>query len=411
MIHRLLGRMALLCLTLALIVACQRGDGVSAPRQTAVQDQGRAAATPARAGTDGEATYANVTGEPLGKGIFIGAPRIYGNLTVFPVLAKTQLDVGPFISLHDALEKGTVEVRELGADQSAQPQSPSAALDGQAPQQVQGDSAQVGKLVIQNKGDIRVYAIAGTIVKGGKQDRQIGQDFIIGAKETVPIDAFCVEQGRWNGVRDGHATGGQFTSVKQLANHRVRVAGQYKGDQSEVWSKVAEVNKANNKKSASDSLMATADDGEMKTRRDELGRKVLADFDRMRPAGAVVGYAYAIDGEVKGVRWFAHHSVFLMFREVLINTVVVDAITAKEGGAAPADAVPSAKSVAQFVERVRKAPDKPKVRVTSGDNVNEYTQADNAYRSSTVLKKKPRSADNPEPAAKPVEMSVDFVVE
>jgi hypothetical protein len=410
MIDRLLGRTALLCLTLALVGACQRGDAVSGPRQTAVQDQGQAAARPARPGTVGQANYTNVTGEALGKGIFIGAARSYGNLTVFPVLAKTQIDVGPLISLHDALEKGTVELRELGSEGSNPPDSPNDPPDEQV-QQVQGDSAQVGKLVIQNKGDIRVYAIAGTIVKGGKQDRQIGQDFIIGAKETVPIDAFCVEQGRWNAVRDGHATGGKFTSVKQLANRKVRVAGQYKGDQSEVWSKVAEVNKANNKQSDSGSLMATADDGEMKAQRDELGKKILADFDGMRPAGAVVGYAYAINGEVKGVRWFAHHSVFRMFREVLINTVVVDAITAKVDGAGPAEALATAKSVAKFVDGVRKAPAKPQIRETDGDNINEYTAADHAYRSTTVLKTKPKSAGKPGPAPKPVPVSVDFAVE
>ena len=268
------------------------------------------------------------------------------------------------------------------------------------------------KLVIQNKGDVRIYAIAGTIVKGGKQDRQIGQDFIIGAKETVPIDAFCVEQGRWNAQRDGHATGGKFSAVKQLANHKVRVAGQYKGDQSEVWSKVKEVNKANKKKSDSDSLMATADDSEMKAKRDELGHQILADFDRMRPAGAVVGYAYAIGGEVRGVRWFAHHRVFRMFREVLINTVVVDAITAKESGGAENAAVATAKKVAAFVDGVRKAPAKEKVRVTDGDNVNEYKQAKDAFRSSTVLKKKPKSVQGKDPApAEPFEMSVDFAVE
>ena len=119
-----------------------------------------------------------------------------------------------------------------------------------------GGSAQVGKLAIQNKGQVPVYVLAGTIVKGGKQDRQIGQDFIIGAEETVPIDAFCVEHGRWNGTRDGKSTGGKFEAVKQLAHRDVRVAGQYKKDQSEVWSKVSKVNEANKKHSDSDSLLA-----------------------------------------------------------------------------------------------------------------------------------------------------------
>ena len=40
-------------------------------------------------------------------------------------------------------------------------------------------------LVIENKGDVPIYVLAGTVVKGGKQDRQIGQDFIIEGKKTV----------------------------------------------------------------------------------------------------------------------------------------------------------------------------------------------------------------------------------
>ncbi len=342
--------------------------------------------------------FDDVDGEELGQDIFVSEPKQYDNLVVFPILAKRQADLGPLVSLHAALQQKVVEVRELGAtdmpnneaadnvpiQQQGQPSQP-----GQPAMQQQargGGSASVNTLALENKGAVPVYVLAGTIVKGGNQDRQIGQDFIIGPKETVPIDAFCVEHGRWNGTRDGSSTDGKFEAVQQLANKEVRVAGQYKKNQSEVWSKVSKVNEANGKKSASDSLLATADDGELNKKRDVLRAQVLHDLDAVNPAGAVVGYAYAIGGEVQGVRWFANHRVFGMFRDVLINTAIVDALTAKASGATASRSV-SASRVAQFVLEAQSAPP-ARVVETAADNVNEYAESADAYSSKTSVKPK-----------------------
>src|SRR5947209_307589 len=79
----------------------------------------------------------------------IGAGRSFELLTVFPVLAKDQPDLGPFTTLPAALEQGAAEVREDGAT-----------------------GGTVNELVIENKGDTPIYVLAGTVVKGGKRDRQ-----------------------------------------------------------------------------------------------------------------------------------------------------------------------------------------------------------------------------------------------
>src|SRR5439155_384601 len=78
-------------------------------------------------------------------------------------------------------------------------------------------AARVNPLVIENPGKLPLLVLAGTVVRGGKQDRQIGADFVIEAGKTVPVDAFCVEHGRWDATRDGVATGGRFKSEKVLA--------------------------------------------------------------------------------------------------------------------------------------------------------------------------------------------------
>ena len=136
---------------------------------------------------------------------------------------------------------------------------------------------------------------------------------------------------------------------------------------------------------------------------------MLRDLDGVSPSMSVVGYAYAVDGKVKAVRWFAHHRVFGMFREVLVNTAVADALTARAGAdAADAEraAAISAKTVATFVEEARKAPvAAAEVRETDADNVNEYEETSKAYRSKTMMKTKKGAPGKPAPK---VPMSVDF---
>ncbi len=146
----------------------------------------------------------------------VGAPAVFENLAVFPVFAARQEDIGDFTTLDAALEAKTAEVRELDA----------AGADAET-----NGSAEVNKLVIENRGKLPVLVLAGTVVKGGRQDRQIGADFVIEAGRTVPVDAFCVEHGRWNATRDGVETGGRFKSERVLAQADVRAAGQYEQDQ------------------------------------------------------------------------------------------------------------------------------------------------------------------------------------
>lgn len=401
-----------LTLALWLVTACQPQSGAAPSPPVAERGPSDKAAGGRTAGT-GVAVF-DVQGVALGDGIFVGKGTTYDNLTVFPILAKTQTDVGPLVSLHHALEEGDAEVRELDAAGASPVPNDDAPTNEQAPPEVQvqgrGGGAQVGTLAIDNRGDVPVYVLAGTIVKGGKQDRQVGQDFIIGSKSTVPIDAFCVEHGRWDENRGGTATGGKFTAVKQLANKDVRVAGQYKKDQSEVWSKVSAVNAANKKHSSSDSLLATADDAEIKKKRDALSARIARDLSAVEPNGAVVGYAYAIDGEVKAVRWFAHHRVFGLFQDVLVNTAVIDAITASAAAGQGAGKAATAESVAAFINEAKQAATASEVRATQGDNVNEYAESAEAYQSTTTVEfADDRAKGAAKKPKKKVKMSVDFV--
>ena len=340
----------------------------------------------------------------------IGAPRTFENLTVFPITARTQIDVGPITTLEAALKKHDAEVREMGAE--ASPISP-AQQRGNRSGYVAG--AQVNTLVIENKGTTPIYVLAGTVVKGGNQDRQIGQDFIIEAKQVTGVDAFCVEHGRWSGERDGRATEGKFDTTAQLVTSSVRAAGQYKQNQSEVWAKVADVNAANKKSAASGTLLATLDDGDVAKHRAALSAQVVAYLKEVQPANDVVGVAYAVDGRVRGARWFVNHTVYDLYRDTLANTASVDAITAAATRDPTKPREPTAaltpRAVTAFIDDVE-ATKLQSARETSG-NTNEYREGARAYGSKTMMKKRfdaaPSSTASPAAAPAPVQISSDYL--
>ncbi len=297
----------------------------------------------------------------------IGSASTLGNVTVFPIFAETQVDLGPIVSLQTALADRTAEVREHGSDDPG--------LAG----------ATVNQLVLENKGDVPIYVLAGTIVKGGKQDRQIGQDFVVAPHSVASVDAFCVEHGRWTGSRKGVATGGKFEALDQLASTKVRAAGQYEESQGEVWAQVAKVNAENGKDAPSGTLLASVDDRELSERRARVAKAIASRLDGAKPNEALVGMAYAVGGKVRGARWFANRQLFSMFRDVLVNTAAMDAVSS------PPSATPDrvdAHEVVSFVKEVDSA--EAEEKATPAANVNEYKKAAKGYGSATKLKASPK---------------------
>ncbi len=290
------------------------------------------------------ATQDALSGTPLGADHLLGDAIALGNLSVFPVYAKSPVDLGEFTTLERAISANEAEVRELGSD-GAQAHA--------------GDplgAAQVNTLVVQNKGKRSILVLAGTVVKGGKQDRQIAEDFVVEAGKTVDVAAFCVEQGRWNGTRDGKSTGGRFVAHKTLALSKLREAGAYEGNQSQVWAEVGKVNAAHAKDAPSSTLMASADDPALAQKRAQLAGSAARALGSVKHASHVVGVAYAVEGEVLGVRWFAGPKLFELYRDTLLESAAFEAITAeaeaKASGKASKTTPAKAADVSGFVARM-----------------------------------------------------------
>ena len=96
------------------------------------------------------------------KHLTVAGPFTYENLSIFLLRGSAALDGSRFIPLDEALEQKCVTVHETGT---------------------------VGQLEVENLSDsLDLYIQAGDVVKGGRQDRTLGVDFVLPAKSgRVPI--------------------------------------------------------------------------------------------------------------------------------------------------------------------------------------------------------------------------------
>lgn len=301
---------------------------------------------------------------PLNDSIYLSTPVVIDNVTVWPVYSSKPIQaVDDYITLDQAQKQNLALVREIGAAtqpnpaapvlNQAAPPPPAQAVQPAAPpvqnlpvqqqqqlelqqnraqqnalQQAQGEiEGQVNQLVIENKGGKAILVLAGTIVKGGKQDRQIAQDFIIPAGQTVPVAAFCIERGRWTGSREGEQTNGFFQAQDVLANKEVRDKAQFKGSQAEVWDSVSKANQTNSKSPATDTLLASIEetDKDALARRERIKKTVNDKLSELSQSqDAPIGIAYAVDGKVREIRSFAHPKILTQYRETLLNTIALE---------------------------------------------------------------------------------------
>jgi hypothetical protein len=294
------------------------------------------------------------------EGRVFGEARVIGNVAVYPITvpARLQADIGPLVGIDDALATDKAEVRERSV-------------------------ADVKKVLLENKGATPILLLAGTILVGGKQDRQVGQDTIIDPKTTVVVDAFCLEHGRWS----AGSTGTKFHTADVIAPSKVRAAGQYEKNQSAVWSKVSESNAANGTSSASGTFLATVVDPTITSERTPIAARIEAALATVKPNADLVGFAYAINGEIRGVRWFAHHDVFAIVEKKLVNGIALEAVmSSREKGTVVAKA-PAAAAVETFVKSVE-AENVKEQRKTAGMNKNQYKESSHAYGSKAVIENK-----------------------
>ena len=235
----------------------------------------------------------------------LSGPYTHKNLSIFLIHSKrTTTKTRSFLTLQEALEQKKVIVYETQS---------------------------VNELAIENVSSQDVYVQSGDIVKGGKQDRMMAQDFIVPPKSgRMPISAFCVEHGRWSG-RGNERAGVFSSSADSVVTREIKLAAKSSNSQGAVWENVRLAQdklsqnlgtRVNSNVSASSLQLAVENAQERATADSYI--KALANI--VNRSDDVIGYVFAINGNVNSADVYSSNALFRKLWPKLLKANTVEAI-------------------------------------------------------------------------------------
>lgn len=270
----------------------------------------------------------------------LSGPYTHKNLTIFLVHGNDQSPGRSFLTLQEALAQKKVIVYE---------------------------TKDVNELAIRNISNQEVYVQAGDIVKGGDQDRMISVDFIVPARsKRMPIAAFCVESGRWN--RRGNESSASFSASENVVTSKdLKLAAKSGNSQQAVWEnvKVVQDKLSENLKTTVNSIVSVSslelavENAKVRESVDDY-IKALSTITRNKPD--VIGYVFAINGEVNSADIYASRALFAKLWPKLLKANATEAIAEWQDGT---DAKPvTDESIHGFFADAEKAEAKEKAVTT-----------------------------------------------
>jgi hypothetical protein len=236
-------------------------------------------------------------------GYKVSGPYSHDNLTIFLIHGADKIKGKTYLTLQEAMAQGKVVVNETG---------------------------NVNELTIENISTDDVYLQSGDIVKGGRQDRTVQNDLVLQGKSgKVPLQAFCVESGRWSG-RQGEASGAFGSSNNALASKQLKVAAKGAGDQGAVWQEVSKNQGAlarNAGGSVADPRSASSMQLTLENKKvqeaTESYQKELTQI--VQGKTDVIGYAFAINGKLNSVDIYASNALFNKMWDKNLNAACTEA--------------------------------------------------------------------------------------
>ncbi len=243
----------------------------------------------------------------------ISGPYTHKNLTIFLVHGKDLVTGHSFLTLQEALAQKKVVVYE---------------------------TKDVNELAIRNLSNQDIYVQAGDIVRGGDQDRMISMDFIVPPRSgRMPIAAFCVEAGRWN-QRGLEANASFGSSENSASTKELKLAAKSANSQQAVWDNVS-VAQAKLSKQVGESVNATVSRSSLELSvenskvKDTTASYIKALSGILRNKNDVIGYAFAINGQVNSADVYASKTLFAKLWPKLLKATAVEALAELEEHSKP----------------------------------------------------------------------------
>ncbi len=253
----------------------------------------------ATASPRGVATTRAAVGDSI---VRMTGPYVHENLAVYLIHSGSQ-DPRTFITLTEGLKNDTVKITEK-------------------------EREEVNEVVIQNTSDSYLFLQEGDLIRGGKQDREIYASLILppnSPQEKVKV--FCVQHGRWVRGEKG-ANFGVATNVA-FAPKEVRQAAKYTGEQTVVWSQVAEQRVAiaqglavSLPKEDTGNLNDVTESAAVRNVGQIFNEKLAYALDLHPDA---VGVAIAVNGNVEEINVYPNHALLRKQFDRLVRSYAVQA--------------------------------------------------------------------------------------
>jgi len=249
----------------------------------------------------------------------LSGPYTHNNLSVYLVHGSETLEGKKFITLQESLEQKNAIVHETSS---------------------------VGELAIENHSqDADLFVQSGDIVKGGKQDRTLPYDTLIGANSgRVPISSFCVEQSRWS--KRGDESSSYFSSSSEnLATSEMKRSASSPGEASQqaVWTNVAKTQSRLEKKlgasvqadASKSSLQLTLESAAVKAAREPYVKALATILDGKTD---VIGCVVVVNGRVVSADAYSSRDLFRKLWPKLLASSALEAFLESDAarGAMPA---------------------------------------------------------------------------
>jgi hypothetical protein len=185
------------------------------------------------------------------------------------------------------------------------------------------EGGNVPTLKVTNKGDTRVFLMAGEQLVGAKQNRVLNTSILLEAHTEVPIPVSCVEAGRWAYRSAKFASAGTSSHSKlrhamtKQVHASYRRTGQCLSDQGAVWAEVDRKLTHHGSHSPSSALQQAYEDQQ----------HTLADILGQLPAPeGCAGAVFAFGGRIAGVELFDRPETLAKLWPKLVRSYAIDAL-------------------------------------------------------------------------------------
>lgn len=98
--------------------------------------------------------------------------------------------------------------------------------------------ARVGNLTILNKGKTNVLLLEGELLEGGQQHRTCARDVLVAPGESMDVETFCVEAGRWEAGQSIHRRLARRAPLSVRSELVYAGAAPGRDSQAQIWERV-----------------------------------------------------------------------------------------------------------------------------------------------------------------------------